>query len=157
MLRFGLIPRWSKEAKPAGFGNARSETVAEKPAFRDAVKKRRCLVPASGFYEWEHVDGEKLPWQFEMKDGKPFAFAGIWEAWTNSTGEVVESAAILTTVPNKLLSAFHDRMPVILANENHERWLSEPDVTKLKLLFAPFDPDGMKMSRVEDNRFRRHG
>lgn len=155
MLRFGLIPRWTKEVKPAGFGNARSETVAEKPAFRDALKKRRCLIPASGFYEWEHVDSEKLPWQFEMKDSQPFAFAGIWESWTSAAGEVIESTAILTTVPNKLLSQFHDRMPVILGNEAHERWLHATETAGLHELYAPFDPDRMKMSRVEDNRFRR--
>ncbi len=152
MMRFGLIPRWSKEAKPAGFGNARSETVGEKPAFRDAFKKRRCLVPASGFYEWEHVDGEKLPWQFSMSDGKPFAFAGIWEAWTNPSGVAVQSVAILTTVPNRLLSAFHDRMPVMLANDAHERWLSEANPASLTDLFAPFNPDLMARMRVEFKR-----
>jgi putative SOS response-associated peptidase YedK len=156
MLRFGLIPRWSKEAKPAGFGNARSETVAEKPAFRDALKKRRCLVPADGFYEWEHIGGEKLPWQFSMADGKTFAFAGIWESWTNPAGVSVESLAILTTVPNRLVSPFHDRMPVILANDAYDRWLLSNDASTLMDLFAPFNPDLMTKSRVEDNRFR-HG
>jgi putative SOS response-associated peptidase YedK len=155
LMRFGLIPRWSKEAKPAGFGNARAETITEKPTFRDAFKKRRCLVPADGFYEWEHVGKEKLPWQFRMKDGKPFAFAGVWESWKNPTGDLIDSVAILTTLPNRICQPIHDRMPVMLARDAHQRWLSEMDAAGLTDLFTPFDAELMVSERVEDDRFRR--
>lgn len=148
-LRFGLIPRWTKDDKPAGFGNARSETVAEKPAFRDALKKRRCLVPADGFYEWEHAGKQKLPWHLRLTDGGPFAFAGIWESWTSPAGVAVDSVAILTTEPNRLLKPFHDRMPVILAKTAYERWLSAADVATLVDLYHPFDADAMVCFRVD--------
>jgi putative SOS response-associated peptidase YedK len=150
-LKFGLIPRWSKEAKPAFFGNARSETVFAKPAFRDAVKKRRCLVPADGFYEWEEVGGKKLPWLFRLQDSGLFAFAGIWESWTNPQGEAIETCALLTTTPNELISPFHDRMPVILTKDNMQQWIDTKELTEenSKSLFQPIDKNHMQGTRVD--------
>ncbi len=150
-LKFGLIPRWSKDAKPAAFGNARSETVFEKPAFRDSVKTRRCLVPADGFYEWEEVDGKKLPWLFRLTDGGVFAFAGIWESWTNPQGEVIETCALLTGSPNELLARIHDRMPVILTKDNMMRWLDPAMLNRdnANEMFKPISTDRMRGVRVD--------
>lgn len=123
ILRWGLIPRWSKKAKPAAFINARSETVASKPAFRDAFANRRCLLLADGFYEWKKVGKGKQPWYFHLTGEEPFAFAGIWERWQPSEGDPVETCALLTTEPNDTLRPVHDRMPVILPAEARDAWL----------------------------------
>src|SRR5215469_15402089 len=104
--------------------NARSETLLEKPAFKENFERRRCLIPANGFYEWKRSGKSKQPFHFGMKDDSLFAFAGIWDRWRTPPGPVIESCAILTTSPNELLKDVHDRMPVILGAENYERWLS---------------------------------
>jgi len=128
-LRWGLIPSWAKEP---GIGNrminARAETVAEKPAFRAAFRRRRCLIPADGFYEWKTERGRKQPYRIVLQSGAPFAFAGLWERWEGPKGGVVggravESCTIVTTEANERLRALHHRMPVILAPENYDLWL----------------------------------
>jgi putative SOS response-associated peptidase YedK len=126
LLKWGLIPSWAKDAKIAfSTINARADTVATKPAFRTAYKKRRCLVLADGYFEWETQGKTKLPWFYEIDDGKPFAFAGLWEAWYgNGEGKPpVESCTIITTEPNGLAATFHDRMPVILDPADYDAWM----------------------------------
>src|SRR5438132_10951051 len=111
MLRWGLLPAWVKDpTKVQQPINAKAETAAEKPMFRDAFKRRRCLVPADGFYEWKQEDGRKHPVYIRMKDGEPFAFAGLWERWVGEENESIESCTILTTDPNELLAQVHNRM-----------------------------------------------
>jgi putative SOS response-associated peptidase YedK len=123
-LRWGLIPSWARDAKIAhSLINARAETVAEKPAFRAAFKARRCLVPATGFYEWAATGGKhKQPYHFRMKDGRPFALAGLWERW-HGEDEAVETCAILTTEANAVVRPVHDRMPVVVAPGDFAAWL----------------------------------
>ncbi|MFB2880460.1 SOS response-associated peptidase [Floridanema aerugineum] len=140
MLRWGLIPSWAKDAKMgAKLINARAETVAEKPAFRSAFKKRRCLILADGFYEWKTQDGEKQPFYFRWENGEPFAFAGLWEHWEKGEGEPIESCTILTTEANELMRPIHDRMPVILEPKNYEQWL-DPEAKKIELLQSFLQP-----------------
>jgi putative SOS response-associated peptidase YedK len=124
-LRWGLIPSWAKEP---GIGNrminARAETIAEKPAFRAAFRRRRCLIPADGFYEWKTERGRKQPYRIALEGGAPFAFAGLWERWAGSEeASAVESCTIVTTEANARLKAIHHRMPVILAPGAYEAWL----------------------------------
>jgi len=130
LLRWGLIPSWAKEAKIGNsLINARAETVATKPAFRNAFAKgRRCLVAADGFYEWKKdEDGTKQPWRITMKSGGPFAFAGLWENWKDPEGNWVRTFTIITTGPNELMERIHNRMPVILHPDNFGHWLGEKD------------------------------
>ena len=122
MLKWGLVPAWAKDTSMgARLINARAETVADKPAFREALKLRRCLIPASGFYEWRREGTHKQPYYFHLSDDRPFAFAGLWERW----GEDLETCTILTTAANPLVAATHDRMPVILKAEDYDLWLDE--------------------------------
>jgi putative SOS response-associated peptidase YedK len=126
LAKWGLIPSWAKDAKTAfSTINARADTVATKPTFRTAYKKRRCLVLADGYFEWETRGKTKLPWLYEIAGGQPFAFAGLWEAW-HGNGEnnpPVETCTIITTDPNELAGTFHDRMPVILHKDDYQAWL----------------------------------
>ncbi|MEQ1858427.1 MAG: SOS response-associated peptidase [Chthoniobacteraceae bacterium] len=143
IVRWGLIPSWAKDAKIASsLINARSETVAEKPAFRSAYKKRRCLVPADGFYEWQKSGTMKIPQHIFMRSGEPFAFAGLWEIWRDPAtpdAESVRSFTILTTTPNEVLAPIHDRMPVILPRASYKAWLSaDTSADDRKALLAPF-------------------
>jgi len=150
-LRWGLIPSWADEP---GIGNrminARSETVAEKPAFRSALRSRRCLIAADGFYEWKRLGKHKQPWHIRLRDGRPFAFAGLWERWTKS-GEPIESCTVLTTGPNELMKEIHDRMPVILAPEDHALWLDPAvrDAEPLAHLYRPFPASEMEAFPVD--------
>jgi putative SOS response-associated peptidase YedK len=122
-LHWGLIPSWSKDAKAAyRMINARAETVAVKPAYRAAFRKRRCLIPADGFYEWRQTESGKQPYHIRMKDGGVFAFAGLWERWAGKD-ERIESCSILVTEANNTIRAVHDRMPVIVAPEDYGSWL----------------------------------
>ena len=153
LARWGLIPYWAKDAS-IGYKliNARSETVASKPAFREAFKSRRCLIPADGFYEWKRAERVKRPFHFGMSDDSLFAFAGVWDRWKDATGQVVESCSILTTTPNALLSDVHDRMPVILNPENYDSWLG-PGLTHVDAvteLLTPFDATLMKRFAVSN-------
>jgi putative SOS response-associated peptidase YedK len=125
--------------------NAKAETATEKPMFRDAFRRRRCLVPADGFYEWRREDMRKQPVYICMKDREPFAFAGLWEHWENQDGQAIESCTILTTEPNDLLKPIHNRMPVILDPKDYDLWL-DPDVRdagKPSALLGPYPPEDM--------------
>ena len=123
-MRWGLVPFWAKDPKiGARMINARAETVAEKPAFRNALKKQRCLVLADGYYEWQKTPVGKRPFRIILKSGEPFAMAGLWETWRDPQGNVVPSCTIITTAANDFLSPIHDRMPVILPREKEELWL----------------------------------
>ncbi|MGA7169070.1 MAG: SOS response-associated peptidase [Candidatus Sulfotelmatobacter sp.] len=141
-MRWGLIPNWAKDPSIAtGTINAKSETAATKPAFRDSLKSRRCLIPADGFYEWERDGKTKQPFCFEVGDGGLFAFAGLWERWRDPSGQWVKSCSILTTTPNAVTSAVHDRMPVILHPDSYDLWLDPgmKDVAAASDLLKPFD------------------
>ncbi|HEY1378587.1 MAG TPA: SOS response-associated peptidase [Gemmataceae bacterium] len=123
-LKWGLIPSWSKDPKIASSCiNARAETVATKPAFRSAFKRRRCLLLADGYYEWTGKPGKKQPWHFRFPDDRVFAFAGLWECWNPPEREAVETCTIVTTAANELAATYHDRMPVILDPGDYARWL----------------------------------
>jgi putative SOS response-associated peptidase YedK len=123
-VRWGLVPSWSRELKGPPLINARCETAADKPAFRTAMKGRRCLVPADGFYEWQAGAGKtKTPHFIHRRDDRPFAFAGLWERWHDDAGHALDSCTILTTGPNALMSRIHDRMPVILDPADYAAWL----------------------------------
>jgi putative SOS response-associated peptidase YedK len=123
LVRWGLIPSWVKDSSSAAkMINARSETAGTRPAFRDALKFRRCLVPADGFYEWQRTGKAKQPYCFEVNEGELFAFAGIWDRWKDRDS-TVETCSILTTTPNVVTSTVHDRMPVILDPSNYDLWL----------------------------------
>jgi putative SOS response-associated peptidase YedK len=124
LMRWGLIPAWVKDPKPFSLLiNARADTVIDKPAFRTAMRRRRCLIPADGFYEWRDIGGHKQPYFVRPKKPGPLGFAGLWETWTGPNGEELDTAAIVTTNANRTLSAIHDRMPVILPPEAFDLWL----------------------------------
>jgi putative SOS response-associated peptidase YedK len=146
MLRWGLVPSWSKAIdNKYSMINARSETLTEKPSFKKALERRRCLVPADSFYEWKKLDDGKQPMRITLKDEEPFAFAGLWDTWKSPDGEIIRSFTIITTEANELMKPIHDRMPVILSREAEKRWLDEQtDLDKLTKLLKPFDPDKMK-------------
>jgi putative SOS response-associated peptidase YedK len=141
LMRWGLIPSWAKDSSVASMINARAETAATKPAFRDALKSRRCLIPADAFYEWARAGKTKQPYCFEVNEGELFAFAGIWDRWKDPTGQWVKSCSILTTTPNAVISAVHDRMPVILDPDAYDLWLDPgmKDVSAASELLKPFD------------------
>lgn len=123
LLKWGLVPRWAKDAAIGNrLINARSETVTEKPSFREAFARRRCLVPADGFFEWSRRGDGKRPFYFHMRDGEPFAIAGLWECWEGEGGPL-ETCTLLTTGANELLAPHHDRMPVIVRPEDYDLWL----------------------------------
>ena len=126
-MQWGLLPPWSRDPRDGGrMFNARSETVAEKPAFREAFAARRCLVPADGFYEWRRQGRDRQPFYFAAADGRLLALAGIWARWEHPGGDVVESCSILTTAANALMSPIHHRMPVIIPAPQRQRWLTTP-------------------------------
>ena len=146
-MRWGLIPSWAKDMSIGNRAiNARAETLAEKPMFRTALRRRRCLIPADGFYEWLRVGKAKQPMRILLTTGEPFAFAGLWETWTNPEGETIHSCTIVTTAPNDLMRPIHDRMPVILLPENESTWLdhSIEDASALNDLLSPYPPEIME-------------
>jgi putative SOS response-associated peptidase YedK len=151
MLRWGLIPSWAKDAQ-IGYRmiNARSETIQEKPSYRNAFKQRRCLILADGFYEWQKQSGSapKVPFYFQLADGVPFAFAGIWESWQPQQGERVRSCSIITTTPNTLVAKVHDRMPVILDKAMMWHWLEEKPADTLQTMLAPYPAEKMRTHPV---------
>jgi putative SOS response-associated peptidase YedK len=148
LVRWGLIPSWAKDPSIATKTiNAMSETAADKPAFRDALRLRRCLIPADSFYEWQSIGlKQKQPFSIGMADDSTFAFAGLWESWTGPNGEVVDTCSILTTKPNALVADVHRRMPAILKRCDYEQWLDlgirHPPVVSHCL--EPFDAALMK-------------
>jgi putative SOS response-associated peptidase YedK len=147
MVRWGLVPSWAKDEKiGARMINARGETVAEKPSFRAAVKSRRCLVPADGFYEWVRTESGKQPHFIHFADARPFAFAGLWERWHKSEGEPLDTCTIITTTPNDLISDLHDRMPAILPHTLYNEWLEPAAMTpeRLQQVLVPHPAEGME-------------
>jgi putative SOS response-associated peptidase YedK len=144
-------PFWAKDPK-IGYKmiNARSETVASKPAFREALKSRRCLIPADGFYEWRRSEKAKQPFHFGMNDDSLFAFAGLWERWKDPSGNPLETCSILTTTPNSLLADVHDRMPVIVEPDHYDPWLDPglKDASVVTDMLKPFDARRMKRHLV---------
>jgi putative SOS response-associated peptidase YedK len=147
LLRWGLIPHWAKDESIARkLINARGETVAEKPSFRSAYQRRRCIVPASGFYEWQQIEGQrwKQPWYFQLRDGAPMAMAGLWESWTTTEGEIIRTFCVVTTAANALMAPIHDRMPVLLPRESWATWLNpEANPANITPLVGPADPGTM--------------
>jgi putative SOS response-associated peptidase YedK len=133
MLRWGLVPAWAKDpAIGSRMFNARAEGVADKPAFRAAFRRRRCLVPADGFYEWQPVaGGRKQPYFIRLVSGAPLALAGLWERWRGPDGDAIATFTIVTTAANEAMRAFHDRMPVLVAPADHDEWLSSPNPSAL--------------------------
>ncbi|QNG59107.1 SOS response-associated peptidase [Bacillus sp. PAMC26568] len=150
-LRWGLIPAWAKDEK-IGYKtiNARSETLAEKPSFRNAFKKKRCLILADSFYEWQRNDEVKTPMRIKMKTNEPFGMAGLWESWKSPHGKTIYSCTVITTEPNKLMSTIHDRMPVILKREDEAAWLNPAisDTDYLHQFLKPFDEKQMEAFQV---------
>lgn len=146
-LRWGLVPSWAKDLSiGAKMINARSETIEEKPAFRSAFKRRRCLIPANGFYEWrKNDDGSKTPMYIHLGDRELFAFAGLWEVRRTDEGEVLRSCTIITTGANSFMQSIHDRMPVILHQDDYADWLTPGDanVAAMKALLRPYEDAAM--------------
>jgi putative SOS response-associated peptidase YedK len=152
-LRWGLIPGWAKDpAIGARLINARAETAAEKPAFRAAMRRRRCLVVADGFYEWQPSGRTKQPHFIRLRDDRPFAFAGVWETWEGADHSLLETCAILTTGPNELIRPIHDRMPAILSPADYASWLDPAieDPSQLRPLLTPYPSDAMQAHPVGD-------
>jgi putative SOS response-associated peptidase YedK len=147
MMRWGLIPSWAADpAIGARTINARAETAASKPSFREPLRKQRCLVPADAFYEWRRSAKEKQPFCFEVEAGAVFAFAGLWDSWRSPDGDTLETCTILSTTPNDLLADVHDRMPVILSAEHYDRWLDTGmhGLEGVLGLLKPYDPTLMR-------------
>jgi len=145
-LRWGLIPSWAKDPSMGDrMINARAETVAEKPSFRRALQKRRCLVLADGFYEWRKEGKKKTPLYITLKSRAPFGFAGLWETWKSAEGAPIHSCTIITTTPNALMESIHNRMPVILPREAEAAWLdrSLEDPARLLPFLVPYSAENM--------------
>lgn len=152
MMRWGLVPFWAKDAK-IGYStiNAKAETITTSATFREAMKRRRCIVPAEWFYEWQKIDAKtKQAYAIGMQDGALFGFAGLWDAWKDKAAErTLETFTIITTDPNALMEPLHTRMPVILKREDYGRWLEPGDPARLPVdLLRPFDADAMKAWKV---------
>lgn len=153
LMRWGLVPVWAKTAREGALRfNARAEDLAAKSSFREALRKRRCLVPADAFYEWQKLGPKtKNPYAIAMRDGSPYAFAGLWDRWKEPEGQWLESFTIITTDPNELMEPIHNRMPVILARRDYDSWLgnetSEDERLPIDLL-RPFPAELMTATRV---------
>ena len=151
MMHWGLIPSWADDPSIGSrMINARAETVAEKPSFRSAFKRRRCLVVADGFYEWKKFDGGKQPHYLRLKDSGPFGFAGLWESWSMEGGEEIISCTIITTEPNEVAAEVHNRMPVILPPDVYDAWLDpgNDDREELLAMLAPYAAEEMEAYAV---------
>lgn len=150
-LRWGLIPFWAKDEK-AGYKmiNARAETIAEKASFRNAYKKKRCLIIADSFYEWKKTPERKIPMRIKLKNHAPFGMAGLWESWKSPEGISIYSCSVITTVPNELMTSIHDRMPVILKSEDEKDWLNPSinDPAYLQQYLKSFDSEQMEAFEV---------
>lgn len=150
-LQWGLVPWWSKDPRSgAKLANARAEGIAAKPAFREALRKRRCVVPASGFYEWQTVGRLKQPWFFQRRDEQPFLLAALWERWKSPDGVELQTCSLITTTPNDVVRPLHDRMPVILTGPAIDLWL-DPAVTepaRIEPLLGPLRSEELKGTPV---------
>ncbi len=148
--RWGLIPHWSPDARIASRTfNARSESIASMPAFRESFRRRRCLVPVDAFYEWKRADGVRQPYRIFRADGRPLALAGLWAGWKNpETGEVRRTFTIVTTTPNAVVAELHNRMPVIVPDEAWDRWLDPrpADPGQLRALLEPSDEVALEVA-----------
>ena len=146
-VRWGLVPSWAKDIAIGNkMINARAETITQKASFKNAFKKRRCLIVADGFYEWQKVGDGKRPVYIRLKSGQPFGLAGLYETWRSPEGEEIMTCAIITTEPNELMQPIHDRMPVIIPKDNQDLWL-DPQVQEeavLRDLLAPYPADAMQ-------------
>jgi len=153
MMQWGLVPHWAKDItathRPI---NARAESLAEKPMFRDLLKSQRCLVPASGFFEWKHEWGHKIPFYIHVKDDPVFGFAGLYDVWRNPAGTTLKTYTIITTTPNELMAPIHNRMPVILRQDDEMRWLSRDvlPADEVKRILSPYPAEGMEAYPVSD-------
>ena len=151
VMKWGLIPFWAKDPKIGSrMINARAETVVEKPVFREAFSKRRCLVVADGFYEWKKTPEGRMPMRIVLKSGGPFGFAGLWETWKSPDGQSVKSCTIITTTANSLMEPIHNRMPVILSHEAERDWLdvTQSDTAELRELLVPYAASEMEVYEV---------
>lgn len=152
LLKWGLIPHWAKDAEIGNkLINARGETLSEKPSFRDAFKNRRCIIPATGFYEWKKGRDGKQPYYFHLKEKDVFGFAGLWEEWIDKeTNKVIETCTIITTEANEVLKPVHDRMPVILKAEDYDEWLDTTikKAENLQKFLAPYSANEMESYSV---------
>jgi putative SOS response-associated peptidase YedK len=150
-MQWGLIPHWSKDEKIANkLSNARSETIGEKPSFKNSFKKFRCLIIADGFYEWQGTGRKKKPFFICRKDEKPFGIAGLFDKWINPEGKSITTCTIVTTEANEIMKPIHHRMPVIIEPENYDLWLNphEIDIAKLGKLLKPCNPELLKAYEV---------
>jgi putative SOS response-associated peptidase YedK len=151
MMRWGLVPFWAKDPKIGNrLINARAETATTKPAFRISIKRKRCLVPATGFYEWKRLANGKVPYYIHLKDDSVFAFAGLYDSWLSSDGEQLMSYAIITTTPNALMSKIHNRMPAVLDRVSEDQWLSKDQLmdSELKRILKPYPAQSMDAYEV---------
>jgi putative SOS response-associated peptidase YedK len=152
LMRWGLVPFWAKDPK-IGYKmfNARAETVGEKPAFKSSFRRKRCLVPATGFYEWKQEGRGKVPYLFTVGDSEVFGFAGLYDTWRTPNGETLYTYTVITTTPNQLVAQAHDRMPVILPRDREQLWIDPglEDPYMLQSLLEPYPADLMHMTRVE--------
>jgi putative SOS response-associated peptidase YedK len=151
-LQWGLIPSWAESpALGSRLLNARAESAAEKPAFRTALRRRRCLVVADGFYEWQTTDKAKQPYFIHLRDDRPFAFAGLWEAWESPDHAMLETCAVITTEPNELMRPIHNRMPVILPSDAYATWLNPAiqEPRRLASLLVPYSGDALQAHPVD--------
>ncbi|MFO1442913.1 SOS response-associated peptidase [Bacillus sp. Bva_UNVM-123] len=153
-LRWGLIPSWAKDMK-IGYKmiNARAETLTDKPSYRNAFKKRRCLILADSFYEWQKSPDRKIPMRIKLKNDEPFGMAGLWESWKSPSGDTIYSCSVITTKPNELMEPIHDRMPVILNPDDEKYWLdpTNENTTELSKLLKPFDYKMMEAFEVSND------
>lgn len=153
LVTWGIVPKWmeKKGKTPTGLINVRSETVQEKPTWKHDFKERRCIIPATSFFEWEKAEGKKVPYLIKMKDGKPFSFAGLWSEGKDKEGNPRRAFVILTTNANKLVKKIHDRMPVILDDRKREEWLDDStNIDELVKIMSPYDAGEMTMHPISD-------
>jgi putative SOS response-associated peptidase YedK len=154
-FQWGLIPSWAKDPLMGNrMFNARAETIAEKPSFRNAFRKRRCLIIADGFYEWQKTGSVRNPFLFGLKSGEPFGLAGLYESWEALDGQTIPSCTIITTEPNELIKPIHDRMPVILPANRHVFWMDPKnhDQQALLSMLKPYPSEGMEMRAAQIGR-----
>ncbi|MEH6944203.1 SOS response-associated peptidase [Bacillus sp. JJ722] len=153
-LRWGLVPAWAKDDK-IGYKmiNARAETIAEKPSFRNSFGRRRCLILADSFYEWKKDEKKKIPMRIKLKNNEAFGMAGIWDAWKKSDGSLLYTCSVITTTPNPLMMGIHDRMPVIFTKKDEKTWLNRAnkDLSSLQQLLKPFDEKKMEAFEISSD------